>query len=166
MLQSRRMTEHLWAPWRMSYVNESPTDGACIFCQALGQPDGPGNLIVYRGPRTFAILNRYPYTSGHLMAVPQTHVPSLEALDDETLLELMHLSNHSLAVLRQVYGAANFNLGVNLGRSAGAGVEEHVHIHIVPRWDGDTNFMSALADTRVLPEALEATFARLHQAWT
>jgi ATP adenylyltransferase len=159
------MTEHLWAPWRMSYVSQPPNDEACIFCQALGQPDGPTNLILHRGPRAFAILNRYPYTSGHLMAVPNTHVPSLEALDDATLLELMQLTNHCLAMLRRVYGAANFNLGANIGRSAGAGVTEHVHIHVVPRWDGDTNFMSTLSDTRVLPEALEETYAKLQQAW-
>ncbi len=150
----------------MTYVNESPNEGACIFCQALGQTDGPGNLILLRGPRAFVILNRYPYTSGHMMVVPHAHEPSLEALDDETLLELLQLSNRCLAALRQAYGAANFNLGMNIGRSAGAGVAEHVHIHVVPRWDGDTNFMTALADTRVLPESLNDSYARLQQAWT
>ncbi len=158
--------KHVWAPWRMAYIEDDSNSGVCIFCRALSQSDGPGNLILHRGARAFVILNRYPYTSGHVMVVPTAHVPSIERLDDDTLVELMQLSNLALANIRLAYQTGDFNLGINIGQAAGAGIVDHVHIHIVPRWNGDTNFMSTTSDTRVLPESLEETYARLSQGWS
>lgn len=157
--------KYLWAPWRMPYIEQGIKEDGCIFCNRAAMRDGPENLIVHRGQRAFVILNRYPYTSGHLMVVPFEHRPSLEDLDEDTLMEMMRLTRQALTTLRQVYGAENFNVGINIGRAAGAGVEDHVHIHVVPRWNGDTNFMSTTAETRVLPEALERTYERLRQGW-
>jgi len=136
----------------------------CIFCKAQSQPDGPENLIVYRGPRAFVILNLYPYTSGHLMVVPFDHQADLEALDEPVRAEMMELSARCMGILRGLYRPQGFNMGINIGEAAGAGVPGHVHIHIVPRWVGDTNFMSATAATRVLPETLEDTYRRVRAA--
>ena len=157
--------DHLWCPWRMEYIQSDKNNDICIFCNEMSRPDGPENLIVYRGRRAFIILNRYPYTSGHLMVVPNDHLASLEQLDAETRSEIMELTAQSMIVLREVYQPQGFNIGVNIGVAAGAGVLDHVHLHVVPRWGGDTNFMSALADTRVLPETLEITFTRIQNAW-
>ena len=132
---------------------------------ALEQPDGPENLIVARGALAFVILNRYPYTSGHLMVVPMQHCSSLDELDAQTRAEMMELSNRSVLILQAVYHPQGFNLGMNIGEVAGAGIADHVHMHIVPRWGGDTNFMSSLADTRVLPESLDDTYRRVRQDW-
>lgn len=155
---------HLWSPWRMTYI-ESSKEKDCAFCKALQQPDGPENLIVVRGRHAFVILNRYPYTSGHLMVVPYAHVSLLEALDPETRADLMELTSRATQVLRSCYHPQGFNLGMNIGEAAGAGIAEHVHQHVVPRWGGDTNFMSSLANTRVLPEALEDTYRRVLEGW-
>jgi ATP adenylyltransferase len=149
----------------MEYIKSDKHTEDCVFCVELSRPDGPDNLIVYRGRRAFVILNRYPYTSGHLMIVPFDHYASLEELDAETRSEIMELTAHSMVVLRQVYRPGGFNIGVNIGAAAGAGVLDHVHLHVVPRWNGDTNFMSSLADTRVIPEVLEETYRRVCQAW-
>jgi ATP adenylyltransferase len=126
-------------------------------------PDGPQNLIVYRGQRAFIILNRFPYNSGHLMVVPNEHRSTLEVLDAETRAEIMELANLATQVLQIVYHPHGFNLGVNIGDAAGAGILEHVHMHILPRWNGDTNFMSTLGATRVLPESLEETYQRVRE---
>jgi ATP adenylyltransferase len=131
----------------------------------VGFPDGPQNLIIHRAPLTFVIINRYPYTSGHLMVVPYAHEPTLEGLEAGMRAEIMELAIQSIAVLRQVYNPQGFNIGINIGEPAGAGILDHVHLHIVPRWTGDTNFMSSLGQTRVLPETLEDTWARVRQAW-
>ncbi len=153
--------KHIWSPWRMEYIENHGKEQGCVFCTVQSQKDGPGNLIVHRGALAFVILNRYPYTSGHVMVVPFTHKPDLETLQPAERAEMMELTARATAVIRQVYGTGAFNVGLNLGDAAGAGVKEHVHIHIVPRWVGDTNFMSTLADTRVLPESLEETWKRV-----
>ncbi len=145
----------------MEYIENHGKENGCVFCKAHAQPDGPANLIVHRGKFAFVILNRYPYTSGHLMVVPFQHKPDLEGLSPAERAEMMELTSLATAVLRRIYQTDAFNIGLNLGEAAGAGVKEHVHIHIVPRWAGDTNFMSTLADTRVLPESLDATWERV-----
>jgi ATP adenylyltransferase len=155
---------HLWSPWRMSYMQSNRNDG-CVFCTELTLPDGPDNLILCRGQRAFVILNRFPYTSGHLMTVPYAHVATLEELDAQTRVELMELAVMAMQVLRAVYHPQGFNLGMNIGDAGGAGIAEHIHMHVVPRWIGDTNFMSALGETRVLPELLDETYRRVYSAW-
>jgi ATP adenylyltransferase len=155
--------KHIWAPWRMKYIQTH--EKGCVFCTVQGQPDGNENLIVHRGERAFVILNRFPYTSGHIMVVANAHQPSFEDLNPETRAEMMELTTQCMRVLRKVYRPEGFNLGANIGEVAGAGVAGHVHLHIVPRWGGDTNFMSTLAETRTLPEALEDTYQRVRQAW-
>ena len=151
---------HIWSPWRMEYIENSKEDG-CVFCSAQEKEDGAENLIAFRGERAYVILNRYPYTSGHIMILPFDHKPNLEELDSETRAEMMELTARAMAVLRKIYRPEAFNMGANIGEAAGAGVKEHFHIHIVPRWAGDTNFMSTVGETRVLPEALERTYERV-----
>ncbi|MGA9534000.1 MAG: HIT domain-containing protein [Anaerolineales bacterium] len=166
MLQSPyQPMDYLWAPWRMPYIEDDTDDEQCIFCQLLSQEDGPNNLILFRGELSFVILNRYPYTNGHLMVVPFAHKDTIEGLPAETLAEMMMLSSQSVTTLRRTYQADAFNLGINIGTIAGAGIKDHVHIHVVPRWQGDTNFMATTARTRVLPEALEVTYNRLKEHW-
>jgi ATP adenylyltransferase len=155
----------LWSPWRMKYIQNNEHSDECVFCMALQQTDGPGNLVVVRGDKAFVILNRYPYTSGHLMVVPYEHRAGLDELDAHIRAEIMELSNQAILVLQAVYRPQGFNLGMNIGEVAGAGIADHIHMHIVPRWGGDTNFMSSLADTRVLPESLADTYQRVRQSW-
>jgi ATP adenylyltransferase len=152
--------ERLWAPWRLAYVT-SASGGAtdCIFCNTSAP--GRGDLIIARGRVSFVILNLYPYNNGHLMVVPNRHVPSLASLTEEEQTELMRLTRHSEIALSEAYSPNGLNVGINLGRSAGAGVADHLHIHLVPRWSGDTNFMTVVGNVRVVPEALEATKAKL-----
>jgi ATP adenylyltransferase len=163
--QLHNLMQYLWSPWRMSYIQEHRKTAECVFCQAYEHADDPESLVIYTGLKTFVILNRFPYTSGHLMVVPVQHVSSLDDLDDETRTEIMELTNQSLLTLRQVYQPEGFNLGMNIGEAAGAGITEHIHQHIVPRWGGDTNFMSSLGNTRVLPEMLADTYHRVRAAW-
>jgi ATP adenylyltransferase len=149
----------------MAYIeNDKPEEG-CIFCNRPSQTDGPENLIIARGLRAYVILNLFPYTSGHLMIVPYAHQSSLELLDAATRAEMMELLTHSVEVLRAVYHPQGFNLGANIGELAGAGIADHVHLHVVPRWAGDTNFMTALGDTRVIPESLGQTYQRVREGW-
>jgi ATP adenylyltransferase len=155
--------KRIWAPWRIKFV-ESKTSG-CIFCKVYKEVDGPGNLVIFRGECCFVILNRFPYTSGHLMVVANLHLASLEDLDAETRAEMMELTTRAMTVVRSVYHPDAFNIGANIGAAAGAGVAGHVHIHVVPRWTGDANFMLTLANTKVMPESLEETYARLLGAW-
>ncbi len=166
--------EHLWSPWRMQYLQDGDkatgilAGGAgCVFCDAHTQPaDRDAEvLIVRRGERAFVILNIYPYNNGHFMVMPYAHVPSLEQLTAPTLTEMMMLVNHGLAALRTMYNPHAFNLGMNIGGAAGAGIVGHVHMHIVPRWAGDTNFMTVTAGTRVIPEDLRETWRRMRDAW-
>ncbi|MCE4611024.1 MAG: HIT domain-containing protein [Desulfurococcales archaeon] len=154
----------LWAPWRMKYIQSaSETARGCIFCIAPSMSDEEA-LIVYRGRNAYIILNKYPYNTGHLMIVPYRHVPSLEDLNTEELLELSELVKASLKALREVYRPHGFNVGVNIGEAAGAGVAGHVHVHIVPRWRGDSNFMLTVGGVKVLPESLDATFKKVKPA--
>lgn len=132
-----------------------------MFCKAQAMDDGVENLIAYRGEFSYVILNRFPYTSGHLMVIPFQHLSSLEELNPETRTEMMELTSQCTTVLKSIYRPQGFNVGVNIGEAAGAGVLGHVHIHIVPRWKGDTNFMSSIGGVRVLPEALEDTYQRI-----
>jgi len=157
---------HLWSPWRMKYIEtHGDEENGCIFCSLLNQIDGPENLIVHRNDHVFVILNRFPYTSGHLMVVPYDHQPSFENLDSQTLAEMMQTTTMCMRLLRKLYDPEAFNLGSNVGKAAGAGIAEHVHMHIVPRWAGDTNFMSTLGQTRVLPEELEETYRRIKEEY-
>ena len=156
---------HLWSPWRMEYIENSNRVDGCVFCVMPEMQDRTQNLIAYRGKCAFVILNRYPYTSGHLMVVPYEHTSSLEELDSVTRAEMMELTTQCIAVLRKIYTPQGFNVGANIGEAAGAGVKDHVHIHIVPRWSGDTNFMSTVGEARVLPESLETTFERVKQGF-
>jgi len=157
--------KYIWSPWRMEYIQSEKNESGCAFCYELDQNDGPANLIIYRGEYSFVILNRFPYTSGHLMVVPYQHEPSTEGLDPAARSEMMELANTCLVVLRSEYHPQGFNMGVNIGEAGGAGILNHVHFHIVPRWSGDTNFMSSLGQTRVLPESLEETYLRIKRGW-
>ena len=153
--------KQLWAPWRMTYIENHEKMDGCVFCNAQTMEDSVENLIAHRGERAFVILNRYPYTGGHLLVVPFEHKPNLERLDPSTRAEMMELATRCTVILNTLYTPQGFNVGANIGEAAGAGVKEHVHIHIVPRWKGDTNFMSALGGTRVIPEDLEVTYMRV-----
>ena len=144
---------------------QSDKNDGCAFCHELAQPDGAQNLILHRGQCAFVILNRFPYTSGHLMVLPYDHQPSYEDLTAETRSEMMELINTATKVLRKVYNPNAFNLGANIGEDAGAGIAPHFHFHIVPRWRGDSNFMSVTSNTRVLPEDLQVSYQRLKEAW-
>lgn len=155
--------KRLWAPWRMEYILGERT-GECFFCAKAKENKDRENYILYRGQRCFIMLNIYPYNNGHLMIAPYQHAASLEDLDEETLTELMFLVNKGLRLLRRVLNPQGFNIGINLGKAAGAGIEEHVHIHIVPRWEGDTNFMPVFAGTKVIPELLDGTYEKLMAA--
>jgi len=155
-----RQMEILWAPWRMEYIL-SPKEDSCIFCTPLQQRDDRRNLILHRGKESFIILNRYPYTNGHLMVAPYRHIGLLEELSAEEVKDLMINIQLSIRVLKGAMAPHGFNIGANVGKVAGAGVEGHVHFHIVPRWEGDTNYMPVLASTRVIPEHLQQTYDRL-----
>jgi len=156
--------KRLWAPWRLEYVR-GPRPAGCIFCAAAAAPDDAAALVVFRGARCFVILNRFPYNAGHVMVVPARHRGRFADLDDAELLELLRLTERTVQVHERVLRPDGFNIGLNLGRAAGAGVEDHLHIHVVPRWVGDTNFMPVLGDTKVLPEHLQATRARLAEGF-
>lgn len=154
--------DRLWTPWRYQYVStESPAE--CVFCELLSQPpeEDAENLILSRRPRLFLILNKYPYTAGHLMVVVNRHVPDLQSAELEELSELTAAAREMEGVLRQVYSPDGFNIGFNIGKSAGAGVAGHLHLHVVPRWTGDSNFVSVVGETRVIPEDLASTYDRL-----
>jgi ATP adenylyltransferase len=157
--------KRLWAPWRMKFIQSQDPNPICVFCHVQSEINDELNLLIFRGQHSFVILNRYPYTSGHLMVVANFHVPSLENLDAVTRAEMMELATKAMCTLRKVYRAEAFNLGANIGEAAGAGIAGHVHLHVVPRWGGDTNFMSALAETRVLPEELQETYRRMCASW-
>jgi ATP adenylyltransferase len=155
----------LWTPWRLAYVTEaSEAATGCIFCSAATDLEREP-LVVHAGVTAFVILNKFPYNNGHLMIVPRRHVCRLADLSSDELLEIMTLTQRAERVLGATYGPHGFNMGLNLGKPAGAGIEGHLHMHVVPRWNGDTNFMSVVGETRVLPEELPATVARLRTAF-
>ncbi len=151
--------ERLWSSWRMPYLVKSESSPDCVFCSKLaaGPEHDRENLIVYRGRSAAIFINLYPYNNGHLMVIPHAHAPTTEDLPPETLAEMMELLNLGIAMLRKVARPHGFNVGINMGKSAGAGIHEHVHMHIVPRWEGDTNFLQVCAETRVIPELLPET---------
>ncbi len=159
--------EHLWAPWRMAFIaSKTPQSEpqACIFCANPAADRDAENYIVYRGTYCFMILNIYPYNNGHLMIAPYQHIATAEDLDAATLTELMTQAQLALRALRLVMQPDGFNMGVNEGKVAGAGFADHVHLHIVPRWQGDTNFMPVIADVKVMPELLDDVYQKLKQA--
>jgi len=156
--------KQLWAPWRLEYIKSADDETGCVFCAAVDGDDAE-KLVVHRDQRSIVLLNKFPYSSGHFMAAPVRHVGEYGELNDDEVLELHRLASAGMSALGELYGPQGYNLGWNLGRVAGAGIVDHVHLHVVPRWGGDTNFMPVLADVKVLPEHLEETRARLADAW-
>lgn len=152
--------DHIWSTWRYKYIASADKETGCVFCRACAGNDRD-SLIVYRGDLNFIILNLYPYTSGHLMIVPYEHTASLAATSLETTTEMMEMAKRAQTALEAEYHPDGFNIGMNLGRSAGAGVADHLHLHVVPRWTGDANFVSIVGETRVLPEDLATTYEKL-----
>jgi ATP adenylyltransferase len=151
--------DRLWSPWRLAYVTGDTSTSGCVFCDA--QQNEQSSLIVFHGRTCFVILNLYPYNNGHLMVIPNRHVATLEDATFDELAELIELTRYAEIALREAYSPHGLNMGINLGKPAGAGVLDHLHMHVVPRWNGDTNFMTVIGDTRVLPELLPTSAARL-----
>jgi ATP adenylyltransferase len=157
--------KRLWAPWRLEYVQHADEGGECIFCRAAALPEDEPELVVHRGELAFVLLNKFPYASGHLMVAPYRHGSAFDDLEDAEALEVQRLSVAAIEALRAVFAPEGFNLGWNLGRVAGAGIVDHGHLHVVPRWNGDTNFMPVLAYIKVIPEHLLETRRKLADAW-
>jgi ATP adenylyltransferase len=158
--------DRLWSPWRYQYISKANREEECIFCAKPAESRDEQNYIVHRGKRCFVLLNLYPYTSGHLMIAPYEHVATLEDAPLESLLEMMRLTREAERHLRRVYRPEGLNMGMNIGKCAGAGVAGHIHMHVLPRWTGDANFMSTVGETRVLPEDLAETHRKLSQAFS
>ena len=157
--------ERLWAPWRMEYVTEEPRSG-CLFCRVIKDPADPdAALVVWRPDGAIVLLNKYPYNPGHVMVAPHAHIANLEDLDDAQAAELMRALKRTIAVLKKTLKPEGFNVGANIGRVAGAGIPDHVHLHVVPRWNGDTNFMPVLGEVKVVNEHLTQTAAKLSEAF-
>jgi ATP adenylyltransferase len=157
--------DYLWTPWRYRYISDATKDATtCIFCDAVASNDDERTLIVYRAAKNFIILNRYPYTTGHIMIVPYAHIADLSLADPDGLAEMMRLAQRMQVILENAYHPQGYNLGMNLGRAAGAGVTGHIHLHVLPRWSGDANFMSVVGETRIEPEELTTTYDRLRTA--
>jgi ATP adenylyltransferase len=152
--------KHIWAPWRVAYIRaEKPKN--CIFCDKPKEDNDNENRILFRGKFNFVMMNNYPYNPGHLMVIPYRHISSIEELNDVERLEHAQITANCIAILKKVFHPAGFNTGMNLGKVAGAGIEEHIHSHVVPRWQGDTNFMPVIGDVRVIPEAVDDTYRKL-----
>jgi ATP adenylyltransferase len=160
--------ERIWAPWRLEYVKGAAKESGgeqagCIFCVKQSETEDAANLIVHRGERAFVIMNKFPYTNGHVMVAPYEHLGRVQDLDDVTSAELLALTQRAMAAIDEIYDPHGYNVGFNQGRVAGAGVEHHIHMHVVPRWGGDTNFMPVLGDTRVMNQSLADSYDALHQ---
>lgn len=158
------MAERLWAPWRFAYIEKPSSAGECIFVDLPAQSDDRANLLLFRGRTAFVMLNAYPYTNGHLMVAPYRHTASIADLTDDELLEINQLVAKSVRWITEAYRPDGFNIGANLGSAAGAGIPTHVHWHIVPRWAGDTNFMTTVGEVRVLPQSLQESYDKLREA--
>jgi len=163
-----KLVQRLWSPWRHAYIAASGADmpeaDSCIFCDAARNPtNDEKNFVLYRGEHTFVILNLYPYISGHLMIAPNAHLGELDTTPKETTDEMMDLAKRCQTALREIYRPHGFNMGMNLGRAAGAGIADHIHMHLIPRWAGDTNFMTSVSETRVLSEDLPTTYHKLRE---
>ena len=157
--------DHLWSPWRYQYLSAEPASAECIFCLKAAQQKDAENLVIYRGKRNFALLNLYPYTSGHLMVAPYEHVARLEDAAPETVTDMMLIVQQAEKHLRAIYRPEGLNIGMNIGKAAGAGIAGHIHMHVLPRWYGDANFMTTVGETRILPEELDVTWRRLQAAF-
>lgn len=156
------MANHrIWAPWRLRYVSKANEQSECVFCAKPAEGNDRDALIVHRGKRCYVILNLFPYTSGHLMVALFDHIGRLQDVDPETTAEMMDLAQQAMRRMEEVYSPEGFNVGINQGRVAGAGVDGHIHLHVVPRWAGDNNYMPVVADTRVMPQSLEETYDAL-----
>jgi ATP adenylyltransferase len=153
--------DHLWSPWRYRYVSQAVPDEECLFCRIAASKDDKSNYVLLRGEHNYVLLNRYPYSSGHLMIAPYAHVATLEEAQPDTLAEMMKLAQRAEAALRAIYHPGGVNVGINIGKAAGAGVAGHIHMHVLPRWIGDVNFLTAVGETRVLPEDLESSWEKL-----
>ena len=151
----------LWAPWRMEYILSDQEGGDCIFCPGQDRSQDEARLILHVGPLTMEVMNRFPYINGHLLVAPVRHLSDLEALSRDEMLDLLKMVREATGVLKKAMNPEGFNVGLNLGKVAGAGMEEHLHFHIVPRWNGDTNFMTVFGEVRVIPEHIEETYGRL-----
>ena len=151
----------LWTPWRSTYMKAKKEKSRCVFCDAIARDDDRETLIIHRAKHCFVILNRYPYTSGHLMVAPYVHVSRLTATGDEVSAEMMRLVRRAETAIESAYSPDGINLGMNLGEAAGAGIEQHIHMHVLPRWRGDANFMTSIGSTRIIPEDLGVTYDRL-----
>lgn len=158
--------DHLWTPWRSTYMKAKHDTNRCIFCAAAQGTADEENLLVHRGEHCFVILNRYPYTSGHLMIAPYQHVSRLLQVDSEVTGEMMSLARLAERNLEEIYRPDGLNLGMNLGEAAGAGIEQHIHLHVLPRWKGDANFMTTVGGVRIMPEDLEETYRKLRPKFT
>ena len=152
---------HLWTPWRSTYMTQKKDKSRCIFCDAAADSSDEKNLVVHRGASCFVLLNRYPYTSGHIMIAPYEHAARLNRIAEATTDEIIRLTRRAENILEETYRPDGLNFGMNLGQAAGAGIEQHIHMHVLPRWNGDANFMTSVGNTRVIPEALEDTYAKL-----
>jgi len=153
--------DYLWTPWRYAYVSGTEKNSGCVFCEAPKEKDEAKSRIVYRGKQCFVILNTYPYTPGHVMIVPYAHLDELQKLPSEAANEMMALSQRMESVLRQLYHPDGINLGMNIGKAAGAGIAGHIHMHALPRWVADANFLSVVGETRILPETLDVTWEKI-----
>ncbi len=153
--------DKMWAPWRIGYILSDKKENGCVFCNAYKTDNDKEKLVLFRSKHSFVIMNLYPYNAGHIMIVPNRHIDSPLKLDTEEQLDMFGLVNSSIEIIKTVMHPDGFNLGMNLSRTAGAGIEDHIHIHIVPRWNGDTNFMSTVSDTKVISESINETYAKI-----